>query len=76
VALVAVADMRSFVIPRGPSDHGSGRLALETFCAWGSTRVLDADLTPLTRLRRLKEVRMRNRRAYEPHVGDVVASVT
>jgi hypothetical protein len=45
---------------------------LETFYAWGSTRVIDGDLSPLAQLPRLKEVRMRNRRAYSPRVADVV----
>jgi internalin A len=45
---------------------------LETFYAWGSTRILNGDLSPLTRLPRLKEIRMRNRRGYKPPVGDLV----
>lgn len=48
---------------------------LETFYAWGSTRIVDGDLTPLTRLPRLKEIRMRNRRGYKPRVGDLAAAV-
>ena len=47
---------------------------LETFYAWGSTRILDGDLSPLTRLPRLKEIRMRNRRGYKPPVGDLAAA--
>lgn len=47
---------------------------LETLHAWGSTRVVDGDLTPLTRLPRLKEVRMRNRRDYKPRVADIVST--
>jgi hypothetical protein len=49
---------------------------LETFYAWGSTRILDSDLSPLTRLHGLNEVRMRNRRGYQPPVGDLAASVS
>jgi internalin A len=45
---------------------------LETLYAWGSTRVLDHDLSPLSRLPRLREVRMRNRRGYKPRVADLV----
>jgi hypothetical protein len=45
------------------------------FYAWGSTRILDGDLSPLARLPRLKQIRMRNRRGYRPAVGDLVASV-
>lgn len=48
---------------------------LETFYAWGSTRILDGDLSPLARLPRLKEIRMRNRRGYKPPVGELAASV-
>jgi hypothetical protein len=48
---------------------------LETFYAWGTTRILDGDLSPLERLPQLKEIRMRNRRGYEPAVGDLEASV-
>lgn len=48
---------------------------LETFYAWGSTRILDGDLSPLTRLPRLKEVRMRHRRGYKPAVGEVAGSI-
>jgi hypothetical protein len=47
---------------------------LETFYAWGSTRILDGDLTPLTRLPRLTEIRMRTRRGYKPQVGDLAAA--
>jgi internalin A len=48
---------------------------LEVFYAWGSTCILDGDLSPLTGLPRLQEVRMRNRRGYQPPVGDLAASV-
>lgn len=48
---------------------------LETFYAWGSTRILDGDLSPLARLPQLKEIRMRNRRGYRPPVGELAASV-
>ena len=47
---------------------------LETFYAWGSTRILDGDLSPLTRLPLLKEIRMRNRRGYKPPVGDLAGA--
>src|SRR4051812_10108157 len=43
---------------------------LTEFYAWGSTRVVDNDLSPLTRLPRLKEIRMRDRRSYRPSVRD------
>jgi hypothetical protein len=48
---------------------------LETLYAWGSTRILDGDLSALSRLPRLKEIRMRDRRGYKPRVGDLAAAV-
>jgi hypothetical protein len=48
---------------------------LETLYAWGSTRVVDGDLSPLARLPRLREVRMRNRRGYKPRVADLVSAL-
>jgi hypothetical protein len=48
---------------------------LETFYAWGSTRILDGDLSLLAQLPRLLEIRMRNRRGYRPAVADLSASV-
>jgi hypothetical protein len=44
---------------------------LTTFHAWGSTRVEDADLSPLLLLARLQEIRMRDRRAYRPSLTEV-----
>lgn len=53
-----------------------GSLAqLQTFYAWGSTRILDGDLSPLAQLPRLKEIRMRNRRGYMPPVSELAAAV-
>lgn len=49
--------------------------ALELFHAWGSTRVVDGDLSPLTRLPRLREIRMRDREGYRPRVADVVRNL-
>jgi hypothetical protein len=48
---------------------------LEEFYAWGSTRIVDGDLSPLPRLPRLKEIRMRDRHGYKPRVVDLVAAV-
>lgn len=48
---------------------------LQTFYGWGSTRILDGDLSPLASLPRLREIRMRNRRGYKPSVGDLAAAV-
>jgi internalin A len=49
---------------------------LEAFYAWGSTRIVDGDLSPLAQLPRLKEIRMRNRRGYKPPVGDLVKALS
>jgi hypothetical protein len=49
---------------------------LETLYAWGSTRIVDADLSPLAQLPRLKEIRMRNRRGYKPPVSDLVSALS
>ena len=49
---------------------------LEELYAWGSTRIVDGDLSPLVRLPRLKEIRMRNRRGYKPPVGDLVSALS
>jgi len=49
---------------------------LEVFDAWESTRILDNDLSPLTRLPRLREVRMRARREYRPSLAEVVAQLS
>ena len=48
---------------------------LETLYAWGSTRVEDGDLSPLLRLPRLKEVRMRDRREYRPRVSEIIEAL-
>lgn len=48
---------------------------LNTFYGWGSTEVVDRDLSPLASLPRLTEVRMRNRRGYRPQVSELSAAV-
>jgi hypothetical protein len=48
---------------------------LEEFYAWGSTRIVDLDLSRLARLARLREIRMRDRRGYKPRVVDLIAAV-
>lgn len=48
---------------------------LEEIYAWGSTRILDGDLTPLARLPHLREIRMRDRRTYKPRVADLVSAL-
>lgn len=49
---------------------------LEELSAWGTTRILDGDLSPLLGLTSLREVRMRDRRTYRPRVSEVVAALT
>lgn len=44
---------------------------LEVLHAWGTTKVVDGDLSPLTELHRLTEVRMQDRREYRPRVADL-----
>ncbi len=44
---------------------------LRTLYLYGTTRVADADLTPLTRLAHLTELRMQSRREYRPAVREV-----
>jgi hypothetical protein len=55
-----------------PSLHPVGELSmLECLYAWGSTRIEDADLSPLLRLSRLGEIRMRDRRQYQPSLAEI-----
>jgi hypothetical protein len=57
-----------------PSIKATGALiVLETLYAWGTTRVEDGDLSPLLRLSRLKEIRMRDRHEYRPRLAEIEA---
>lgn len=49
---------------------------LEIFEAWESTRVLDGDLTPLTELANLRELRMQDRKSYSPRVSAVIENLS
>ena len=49
----------------------AGLPELEELFVWGTTRVLDADLSPIESLPRLREVRMKPRRAYRPPLAAV-----
>ena len=49
---------------------------LEVLYAWGSTRIVDGDLSPLARLSRLREIRMQDRRGYRPRVADLVSALS
>jgi hypothetical protein len=52
--------------------HPVAELALlECLHAWGSTRIQDGDLSPLLRLSRLSEIRMRDRRDYRPTLAEI-----
>jgi hypothetical protein len=44
---------------------------LRVLYLYGTTRVLDSDLTPLTRLPHLAELRMQSRREYRPSVREI-----
>jgi hypothetical protein len=74
-ALSALTELRYLGISdcgRIPSISAVGELLLlECLYAWGSTRVEDGDLSPLLRLSRLKEIRMRDRREYQPKLSEV-----
>jgi hypothetical protein len=50
-------------------------MALEVLSAWGSTCFIDGDLSALTRLPALREIRMRGRRHYHPAVKDIPAAI-
>jgi Leucine-rich repeat (LRR) protein len=48
---------------------------LEDLRLFGSTKVLDDDLSPIAGLPRLKSLRMQSRRSYRPSVADVQATL-
>ncbi len=52
-----------------------GLVELEELYAYGSTRFVDGDLSPLARLPRLTELRMQSRRHYRPSVPDLKAAL-
>ncbi|MGH3133444.1 MAG: hypothetical protein ACRDNY_06825 [Gaiellaceae bacterium] len=49
---------------------------LEVLYAWGSTRVVDGDLSPLVHLPHLREIRMQDRREYRPRVAELQSSLS
>lgn len=49
---------------------------LERLWMWGSTSILDGDLSPLTGLEGLRELRMQSRRHYRPSVEEIKAQLT
>ena len=52
-----------------------GLRSLDRVYAWGTTKILDGDLSPLTRLPKLRDLRMRNRHGYRPTVAEVMADL-
>ena len=50
-------------------------LDLEVVHAWGTTKVHDDDLSPLTALPNLRELRMRDRRSYRPTVRQIQTAI-
>lgn len=79
-AIAVVTSLRSLSVSGCGPIESLGPLTaldhLEVLYAWGSTRVVDGDLTPLTRLPRLAELRMRDREEYRPRVSDINAVVS
>jgi internalin A len=53
----------------------AGMHELERLYLYGSTNVLDGDLTPIARLPRLKDFRMQSRRTYTPTVKAIQDSI-
>ncbi|GAB3040966.1 hypothetical protein GCM10027052_22980 [Parafrigoribacterium mesophilum] len=53
-----------------------GLKRLDTLYLYGSTRVMDADLTPLMELPLLEDLRIMNRREYTPSVAQVEAHIS
>lgn len=48
---------------------------LELLYLYGSTKIVDGDLTPIAELPRLTELRMQSRRHYRPAVADIQATL-
>jgi internalin A len=49
----------------------AGLSKLEAFMAWGTTRIIDGDLSVLCELPELKELRMQSRKEYRPSLEEV-----
>ncbi len=49
--------------------------ALKELDLWGSTRIIDGDLTCIARLPKLRELRMRDRRHYRPSVAAIKSAI-
>lgn len=48
---------------------------LESLCMWGTTRILDNDLSPILQLRKLTDLRLRGRRSYRPPLAEVMTQL-
>ena len=49
--------------------------ALESLHMWGTTRILDDDLSPLLQLLKLTDLRIRGRSSYRPPLAEVMAQL-
>jgi hypothetical protein len=58
------------------ADELQGLISLEVLYAWGTTCFLDGDLSALTQLPALTEIRMQNRRHYHPAVADISSAIS
>jgi internalin A len=54
----------------------AGMQELTAFYAWGGTRIVDADLSPLLELPKLRDFRMRDRKEYRPSVTEIHANIS
>jgi hypothetical protein len=54
----------------------AGMRELTAFYAWGGTRIVDADLSPLLELPKLVDFRMRERKEYRPSVAEIEANIS
>lgn len=52
-----------------------GLASIEDLLMYGTTKIVDGDLTPIADLPRLKELRMQSRRHYRPSVAEIQASL-
>jgi Leucine-rich repeat (LRR) protein len=48
---------------------------LEELYLWGTTRIADGNLTPLTELPKLRDLRIMNRRTYKPSLDEIKAQL-
>ncbi|WP_109507885.1 hypothetical protein [Nocardioides speluncae] len=53
-----------------------GLTSIEDLLMYGTTKVVDGDLTPIADLPRLRELRMQSRRHYRPSVAEIQAEIT